>query len=413
MPETAILKKIPFLSELPEGDIFKLARSLKVFEFEQGELIFCENEPGNSLYIVLEGGVDVLMATGTVDEKVIACLGPGEFIGEMSLMLPGGVRTAGARANRKSRMWEMTRGDFDTLLARQPSLAYAMVRTMAKRLDDTNTATFRDLREKNRQLQKAYDELKAAQEQIIEKERLEHELQVAADIQTSILPQELPQVGGFDFGALMVPARMVGGDFYDIFLLDGDRIGFLIGDVADKGIPSAIFMARTHALIMSEAMHNSSPADVLQQVNRHLIRLDQSSQFVTVILGILETRSGEITYARAGHEIPILLDPTGEVKSLPHLHGQAIGLLDELTVDEYSFVLEKGATLVLFTDGMTDCRDPKGEPFGYDGLCKYLEVQKDLTGQTACDALWSSLQLYQSGAAQDDDVTLVAVHRCP
>ena len=184
------------------------------------------------------------MATGTPEEKTIASLGPGEFIGEMSLMMPGGVRSAGARANASCRMWEMTRANFDALLNRQPSLAHAMVRTMAKRLDNTNTVTFRDLKEKNRQLQKAYDELKAAQAQLVEKERLERELQVAADIQVSILPQELPQVPGYDFGALMVPAREVGGDFYDVFLLNEKRVGFVIGDVADKGVPSAIFWLR-------------------------------------------------------------------------------------------------------------------------------------------------------------------------
>jgi phosphoserine phosphatase RsbU/P len=411
MQDTEILQKVPFLNDLPKEEITRLAHSLKMVTFEKGEVIFRENEPGNSLFIVLEGGVDVLKAIGTADEKVIASLGSGEFIGEMSLMLPGGARTAGARTNAASRLWEMTRGDFDALLSRQPTLAYAMVRTMAKRLDNSNNASFRDLQEKNRQLQKAYDELKAAQQQIIEKERLERELQVAADIQMSILPQELPRVTGYNFGALMVPARMVGGDFYDVFILDDQRVGFVIGDVADKGIPSAIFMARTHALIMAEATHTSSPADVLRRVNAHLIRLEQSDQFVTVILGSLDMKSGKIAYARAGHELPMMLDREGTVRTLPHVPGQAVGMFDELVLDEHSFPLEPGATLVLFTDGLTDCRSPQGEPFGHERFQNLLSGPGMRSGQEVCDALWNGLQAYQSGAAQDDDVTLVAIRR--
>jgi hypothetical protein len=115
--------------------------------------------------------------------------------------------------------------------------------------DATNTQTFRDLTEKNKQLQTAYDNLKAAQAQLIEKERLERELQVAADIQLSILPDELPELDEFSFGARILPARQVGGDLYDVFLLKDNQVGVLIGDVADKGVPSAIFMARAHALI--------------------------------------------------------------------------------------------------------------------------------------------------------------------
>ncbi len=193
----------------------------------------------------------------------------------------------------------MTHADFDGLLNRQPKLAYTIVQTLTKRLDATTMLSFHDLQEKNRQLQQAYDELKAAQLQIIEKERLEHELQVAAEIQVSILPQELPAVPGYAFGALMYPARMVGGDFYDIFTMDRQRIGLVVGDVSDKGIPSAIFMARTHALIMAEALHGGTPGEILRRVNTHLIKLGQSDQFVTVLLGILDCATRQIRF-RAG-----------------------------------------------------------------------------------------------------------------
>jgi sigma-B regulation protein RsbU (phosphoserine phosphatase) len=411
MTNPDLLRKVPLFSDLPDAEIESLAASLRVVTVGEREVLFRENEPGESLYVILDGGVDVLLALETTEEKTIASLGPGEFIGEMSLMLPGGARTAGARSNAPSRLWEITRADFDALLGRQPSLAHGMVRTMAGRLDTTNNAAFRDLQEKNRQLQQAYDELKAAQAQLIEKERLERELQVAAEIQTGILPQELPRLPGYDFGALMVPARMVGGDFYDVFLLDRGRAGFVIGDVADKGIPSAIFMARTHALIMAEVSHGGSPADVLRSVNHHLVRLEQSSQFVTVILGVLDPQTGLLTYARAGHELPLLLTSGGTVETLPHTNGQAVGMFDDLLLDEQSLTLPPGGTLLLFTDGMTDCRSQQGEALEHERLRTILGGLAVRNGQEVCNALLEALQKYQCGAPQDDDITLVAVHR--
>jgi serine phosphatase RsbU (regulator of sigma subunit) len=412
MAQTILFKKVPLLSNLPRNELDYLAATLQVVNLETGEVLFREGEPGESLFIILEGQLAVLLALGTTDERQLAVFGPGEFIGEMSLLIPGRARTASVRATQPSRLWKMTHADFDGLLVRQPKLAYTIVQSLTKRLDTTTTLSFRDLQEKNRQLQQAYDELKAAQAQIIVKERLEHELQVAAEIQVSILPQELPVVPGYAFGALMHPARMVGGDFYDIFTLEGQRIGLVVGDVSDKGIPSAIFMARSHALIMAEALHGGTPGEILRRVNSHLIKLGQSDQFVTVLLGILDLASGKFDFARAGHELPMLLDSAGTVTTLPHTTGQAIGMFEELLLDENSITLPRGGTLLVFTDGLTDCRDPNGESFGYTRVQSILSGLAGRSGQQVCDALRDALTDYQSGSAQDDDVTLVAIH-CP
>ena len=411
MEHVDLLRKVPLLSELPEGVINVLASTLKVVNIESGEVLCRENEPGDSLYIVIDGRVEILLGIETQDEKIVTTIGPGGFFGEMSLVLPGGLRKASVRAATPSRLWMMTRVDFDVLLHRQPTLAYAMVKTLTERLDSTNASGFRELQDKNRLLQKAYDELKAAQAQIIEKERLERELQVAAEIQVGILPQELPHAPGYDFGALMIPARLVGGDFYDAFWLDKHRVGFVIGDVADKGIPSAIFMARSHAFIMSEASHSGDPVGVLRRVNNHLIHLEQSTQFVTVLYGILDIQNGTFTYARAGHELPLIISGDGTVRTLPHNAGQAVGMLEEIILDEHSIVIPPGGTLFLFTDGLTDCRNPQHEPFGHERVAMVLGGQAGRGGQQVCNALWETLQNYQSGSMQDDDVTLVAIHR--
>jgi phosphoserine phosphatase RsbU/P len=281
---------------------------------------------------------------------------------------------------------------------------------LSQRLDNTNVATFRDLTEKNRQLQQAFDELKAAQEQLIEKERLERELKVAADIQMSILPDVLPVRENFDFGGRILAARQVGGDFYDVFDLGDGKLGVLIGDVADKGVPSAIFMARAHALIIAEADSAISPGEVLRRVNKHITRLEKAIQFVTALYGVLDTQTGEFSYARAGHEPPLLLHDDGDVHRLPHQPGMALGLWENITLDEYSLFLPKGSLLVLYTDGMTDCRNPKGEPFGLERIRKTMTALVNLSAQEGCDQLFEALMNYQDGSKQDDDVTLVAVH---
>jgi sigma-B regulation protein RsbU (phosphoserine phosphatase) len=410
MAQTILFNKVPLLKDLPRKELDYLAANLQVVNLVPEEVLFCECDPGESLYIILEGQVEVVLALGTSDERRLAVFGPGEFIGEMSLLIPGRARTASVRAVTRTRLWMMTRFDFDGLLTRQPKLAYTMVQTLTKRLDATTMLSFHDLQEKNRKLQQAYDELKAAQLQIIEKERLEHELQVAAEIQVSILPQDLPMVPGYTFGAVMYPARMVGGDFYDVFTLDNNQVGLVVGDVSDKGIPSAIFMARTHALIMSEVQHGGTPGEILRRVNTHLIKLGQSDQFVTVLLGILDPALGRIDYARAGHELPLLFDADGHVEVIPHVTGQAIGMFDDILLDENSISLPAGGTFLLFTDGLTDCRNPQGQVFGHARVRDLLPGMAGQDGQKVCNALKEALARYQSGAAQDDDVTMVAVH---
>lgn len=406
-----ILQQIPFFSSLPRGELIYLASALRVGMYEPGEILFHEGDPGDIFYIVIDGALDVILGLDTPDEKILATLGPGEYIGEMGLLMPGGLRTATVRLKSASRLWEMTGDDFENLLKRQPHLVNTVIRVLGERLSRTNYDAYYDLLIKNQELQKAYNDLKAAQQQIIEKEKLEKELQLAADIQMSILPRQLPECIGFDFGAFIDPARAVGGDFYDFFYLDEHRISILIGDVADKGAPSAIFMARSHALITAEALRGGSPAEVVNTVNDYLTKKEQNNLFVTLIYGILDSRTGEFVFVRAGHEIPLLLSPSDGVRVLPKRKGMAIGMFDQIVQEEQSITIQPGETLLLFTDGMVDCRNPKGEPFGHDKLEQILNGLKGLSAQDVSDNLHESLSSYQANAPQDDDVTVVVIHR--
>lgn len=406
---TNLLARIPFFTDLPVDELDRIMAQLEVVNLNSGEILFREGDAGEHMYIVVSGNLEILMAPGTDNELILNRVPQGEYIGEMSLVT-GAPRTASVRAHGDVVLLSMSRAQLLDLLQTHPQLASTMVHVLSHRLDNTNVSTFRDLTEKNRQLQQAFDELKAAQEQLIEKERLERELKVAAEIQMSILPDTLPMVEGFDFGGRILPARQVGGDFYDVFPLDHHKLGVLIGDVADKGVPSAIFMARAHALIIAEADSVISPGDVLRRVNKHITRLEKSTQFVTALYGVLDINTGEFEYARAGHEPPLLLTADGEVNRLPHKPGMALGLWEDIALDVYSVHLPKESMLMMFTDGMTDCRNPKGEPYGLERIKKTLSGLSVATAQSGCDQLFDSLMYYQSGARQDDDVTLVAIH---
>jgi serine phosphatase RsbU (regulator of sigma subunit) len=405
-----LLARIPFFTALPPDELDRLVAQLDVVHLNSGEVLFHEGDPGEHLYVVVKGELEILMGPDTDDELILNVLQEGEYLGEMSLIQPGGLRTASARARGNVTLLSMSRDQFRDLLVHHPELSTAMVSVLSRRLDSTNVATFRDLTAKNHQLQRAYDELKAAQEQLIEKERLERELQVAAEIQMSILPDVLPVHEKFDFGGRILPARQVGGDFYDIFVLDENKIGVLIGDVADKGVPSAIFMARVHALIIAEADNADTPGKVLRVANKHITRLEKSTQFVTALYGVLDTATGEFSYARAGHEPPLLMHAHGDVERLPHKPGMALGLWENIVLDENSVMLSPGSLLVMFTDGMTDCRNPKGEPFTLDRIQMAMAGLSSPTAQPCCDQLFDTLMMYRSGAKQDDDVTLVSIH---
>lgn len=408
---TAFLRQISLFKNIPQGELKYLAETLSRLQVEADTIVFRENEPGESIYFVVSGSIDVFMGMDTADEKLLSTLKPGDYTGEMSLMSPGGKRSASCRSRTKSLLLVMTREDFDELLRRQPQVAYAMVKVISDRLRHNDNVAFQDLREKNRQLQAAYDELKAAQAQIIEKEKLEKELQLAAEIQMSILPRSLPVAAGVNFGGHMTPARKVGGDLYDVFQLDKDRTGLLIGDVADKGLPSAIFMARTHALLTAEGLRGGGPVEALRAVNTYLTRLDQSDLFVTVIYGIFDSFSGDFTFARAGHELPFMVEANGKVTQFPMGKSLPLGLYPDIPLDEQTIPIPAGGTLLLFTDGLSDCRNPLGEEFGRERISATLAGLRGVPAAQACAELVKTLSDFRQEAPQDDDITLVVLHR--
>jgi sigma-B regulation protein RsbU (phosphoserine phosphatase) len=403
------VREVPLFAGLHSVEIGFLASLLHEVEFPAGALLFQEGDPGDCFCIILEGEAEVTKALGTPDELLLAVRRAGEFFGEMSLLEPDGCRTASVRARTPLRLLKMSRTDFDQLMHHRPAIACEMTRVLSLRLNESHISTIAELREKNRELAQAYEELKAAQAEIIEKKSLERELETARWIQQSILPHTLPRIPGFDLGAFLMPARAVGGDLFDFIPLGSQRVGVVIGDVSDKGVPAAIFMALTYSLLRAEAVRWSSPARVLQATNHHLLAMNEAGMFVTVLYGVLDCRRRSFLYARAGHELPLHFDPQGNVVACERGAGQPLGLFDAPDMEERSITLEPGAIVLMYTDGAIDLTDAQGKRFGRERLWAAAHSSRSGSAQALCDRVWATLSECCGTRDQADDIALVAI----
>jgi serine phosphatase RsbU (regulator of sigma subunit) len=404
-----IIAQIPLFSTLPPNEIARLGKTLHVREFPPQTLLFQEGLSDDCCYLIIAGQVEIVKALGSSGERFLGLREKSSLLGEMSLFSKEGKHTASVRAVSPVRALEITRKDIDELLHRWPLFAYELIRTLSQRLERSENLTILELQEKNRQLTKAYDELKAAQAQIIEKERLEKELEVARQIQRSILPQGLPSFPRYDFGALMIPARAVGGDFYDFIALDQNRIGIVVGDVSDKGIPSALFMALSYSLVRAEAHRSAMPGETLLAVNRLLMEMNTADMFVTVLYGVLDCSRSEFSFARAGHPQPIVLDSFGKMLKMGCNTGQVLGLFDQPLLDEQKVVLPQGGVMLIYSDGLSEATNPSGDDFRNMRLHMVLRGLHDRPAQLLCESLWDETVAFCSPNLQQDDFTLVCV----
>ena len=233
---------------------------------------------------------------------------------------------------------------------------------------------------------------------------------MARRIQMSILPKNLPRPDGFEFGAGIQPARAVGGDFYDAIRFDRSNYGIVIGDISDKGVPAAIFMALTRSLVRAKATPTSSPGQVLRRVNQLLLEMNSEGMFASVIYGILNTEQRKFTYARAGHESPLFISPSGTEQFLPLKSGQLLGVFTQPEFDQQSIDLPVGSGLILYTDGILDATNASGQLFGSKRFLESIETLKGLKAQETCERLLLTIQDYQGDAPQADDITLFVIN---
>ena len=209
----------------------------------------------------------------------------------------------------------------------------------------------------------------------------------------------------------MVPARAVGGDFYDFIPLGKGKLGVVVGDVSDKGVPAAIYMALVYSLLRVEARRSRSPARVLRAVNRHLLEMAVNEMYVTVLYGVLEADDGRFTYARAGQPAPLALDGQGRPIALQVDPGQPLGLLNSPLLDEQSLVLPPGGLVLLYSDGVTEASNELDQEFGKQRLESALIAKRELAAQYACNSLWEIVTDYYAAPYAQDDITLLEIKK--
>lgn len=241
-----------------------------------------------------------------------------------------------------------------------------------------------------------------------ERERIQQELQVAALIQQTLLPKELPSIPGWNVDAFYRPARAVGGDFYDFVRLADNRLGVVIGDVSDKGVPAALVMATCRSMLRAAALRHDDPSKVLAEVNENLVPEIPPAMFVTCLYAIINTTAGQVVFSNAGHNLPYVRSANGVLEL--RATGMPLGLMPGMEYEEKTHRLEDGDVMVLTSDGITEAHNPAGEMYGFSRLMG--RVAKRTKSEDMCGSLVSDLERWTgTGSEQEDDITLVVIRR--
>ena len=374
----------PFFKELRQDDVRVLRRAGRVVRLDPGTVVLRPGERNRALYFVLSGALEVrLEAASTVVSRIDA----GECFGEMSL-LDGQPASAFVTAAEPCELLSVSEERVFSDLLPQPGFARGLLRMMSGRLRATldRQATWESLRK---------------------------ELRLAREIQASMLPPtgllflDHPEI---DCAAAMDAAAEVGGDFYDAFFLDERRLFFAVGDVAGKGIAAAVFMARSLALLRAEALRRRPLHELLGRVNEVLALGNEQATFVALTCCVLDTTSGILRVANGGGGAPFLRDERGWQR-MPMPRGIVVGAIPGFVFETARTRLAPGETLLLFSDGVTEARNPAGELFGTERLRTVLAAHEQADAAALVTGVREAVAEFAGAGPPADDLTLFALRR--
>ena len=240
---------------------------------------------------------------------------------------------------------------------------------------------------------------------------LQNELSVANKMQQSILPTSFPTGRGFEIFGSMKPARDVGGDFFDVLSLEDGRIGLVVADVSDKGVPAALFMMSSRTLLKGAAIGLDAPGKVLSEVNQLLQEENDAAMFVTVFYAAFDPKNGELTYANGGHNTPLVVHADGSSTVIPPTGGIALGVVPDFTYEESSMTLQPGDRVVLYTDGVTEAENDHSDQFGLERLCEVFTSGTPTDARATNEAVFDAVEAFAGEAPQFDDVTCLTLRR--
>lgn len=395
--------------DISEDELAALCSVAQPRTYPQGQVLVREGEIEHVFYIIASGRVAITHKLGPAQERLIAVRNPGEFFGEMAL-IEHKPRTASATTLTEANVLEITEDVFNDFLSKSPGMALSMIRYITANLRTSDQAAIQDLSQKNAELAKAYDELKEAQADIVAKERMERELEIAGEVQRNLLPTQFPTTTGYSYAARNSPARHVGGDFYDVLQVDNEHVGLLLADVSDKGVHAALIMAVTRTLFVAHARRSVSPAEVAMAVHNGLLEVaENDDMFVTAFYGVLHLASGELCYVRAGQDKPLLYRAAGGEPEILDAEGRFLGMLPGLTLEERRVKVNPGDLLVAYSDGVPDAINTATESYGLERLNELLDRQRHGTADEVCMAILEDVFAFRGPAPAFDDITVLVM----
>ena len=240
---------------------------------------------------------------------------------------------------------------------------------------------------------------------------LQNELDIASNMQQSLLPSHFPEGDTFQVYGKMEPARNVGGDFFDILNREQGRLGVVVADVSDKGVPAALFMMSSRTLIRAMSIGSATPGEVLASVNELLLEDNDSTMFVTLFYAVYDPENGTFTYANGGHNPPLLVHSDGSSEELPLTGGIALGLVPDFEYEEHTLRLMPGDALILYTDGVTEAMNEDQEEFTVPRLVEVFKASPPIDAEDATGRVFGAVHDFAGDADQSDDITCMVLHR--
>ncbi len=360
-------------------------------DLQPGESLLEPGLPHNNIFLLASGQLGIHLESR--DSLDFIPIEPGGCIGELSI-IDGQPVSAWVQAEAPSRVVVLPEALFWDELIPVPGVARNLMRMLSARMRQNNEMIIERVREH------------------MALEHLQSELKIASGIQVSMLPKRFPlfpDISEIDLHASMDPAKEIGGDFYDAFSVGEEHVFVAIGDVSGKGVPAALFMARAMTLLRMEALRGAQPAQILSRVNEQLCENNDAGMFVTLFCGVLNVKTGALDYSNAGHNPPFVGAANREFTALPVPRGLVAGMIEGAVYKDAKIELARGETLLLYTDGVTEAMNPGNQAYGDERLLSLLDAGGFRNMHALVDAVRKDVAGFVEGAAQSDDITLLAV----
>lgn len=375
--------KIDEEKELSEGTRLLLEAMTELVIPKGRDIVTCGAGSEDGMYIILSGKADVFSSDGTRINR----LGAGDFVGELGLINDDN-RAATVRASSDVRCANISKRLFEDIASRNRKIYGSFMNMLY-----TKTTKL-----------------------VTEQERIKSELSIATKIQADCLENDFTafnRLTAVNLTAHMKPAKEVGGDFYDVFMIDQDHLCFLIADVSGKGVPAALFMTMAKTHIKNFATVGLPLAEVVVRANNQLCYKNESGMFVTAFICVLDVRSGEVQFVNAGHNCPFVQKQDGAFEMFRAKANLVFGLMEDVPYREQTLTLNPGDSIYLYTDGVTEALNPEQELFGDDRLYEILNRHRAQAGEpeTFVQAIYREVQAFADGEPQADDITMLYVTR--